>query len=739
MIAESPEPLPPRPGEVAPFKAGQWLVEPSLNRAGRDGRQVQLQPRIMHVLVCLAARPGKVVSRDALLDTVWQDAVVCEDALTRTISELRRLFEDDPQEPRFIETIRKGGYRLLVPVSPVDAPAAISGTADEMQQGQSETSGPPRAPSGRLRLAILGVTCFVVVIAIFTIWMQQAYTSAPEQPETLGTGSSTTLPEQQRFLRTRPFTSYQGSESDPAVSPDGTRVAFVWDHGKVHSYGLYVKQWDTETPLRLTRSGAVESHPTWSPDGSAIAFAGRRDGQWGIFTVPAIGGPERRLIYAASRITGLDWSPDGRTLVYTFTYDGWRQPCLMLFDMTTGEARALTEPVPPNMCDHKPAFSPDGRQIAFLRYGGQFHEDIHVVSVDGGEVRAITERQRWITGLDWTPDGSRVIFSAAPEGRYRLWEVPAVGGPVTWLSTTGEMVRKPSLALHADCLVFEELDCDYDIWTASDRGPGQSWSQSESLISSTRMDYNPHISPDGKSITFLSTRSGSREVWACDSDGSRPRQLTRFGDRFLSSPRWSPDGRQIAFSSNPDEDAAVFILDPATGESRRIGDPEQYAWFCDWSPDGKWIYFVSDSSGDRQIWRMTPNGTNAEQVTRDGGVRARAALDGRSIWYCRYGQSCLWRVDLESGEEECAIEPPEDSPWICWELADGAIFHMTNRTDHYLIARYDLETGETRKLSRTRPHSNPSLAVSPDGRTILFKYVERLECDLVLARLDNSN
>ena len=86
MMTELSDELPLRPGDPAPFMAGQWLVEPSLNRAAREGQQVQLQPRIMHVLVCLAARAGKVVTREELLDTVWQDAVVCEDALTRTIS-----------------------------------------------------------------------------------------------------------------------------------------------------------------------------------------------------------------------------------------------------------------------------------------------------------------------------------------------------------------------------------------------------------------------------------------------------------------------------------------------------------------------------------------------------------------------------------------------------------------------------------------------------------------------------
>jgi len=715
MMTDAPEPLPRRPADLAPFRAGSWLVEPSLNRAERDGEQVSLQPRIMHVLVCLAARAGRVVSRDELLDTVWQDAVVCEDALTRTISELRRTFADDPQAPTFIETIRKGGYRLLAPVTPVAA--APSGEPSVEQAVPAAPPSPsPRTRSRRRGLFTLALVLAAVVVAVLVLRTQGAHTAAPGPP---------------RLLATQPFTSYPGSERDPALSPDGTRVAFVWDGGEGVNYDLYVKQRDTETPLRLTESEDNERYPAWSPDGSTIAFAGKRDGRCGIFTVPAIGGPEQRLTYAEAPITGIDWSPDGRRLVYTFTYHEGHQPCLMLFDPATGEHRPLTDPLPPNMCDHKPAFSPDGTRVAFLRYGGRFDEDIHLVPSEGGEVTALTERQRWVTGFDWTPDGTALVFGAAPDGRYRLWSVPAAGGPVTRLATPGEMAFTPSLALHAAGMVYEQLTCDCDIWALRDHGPDGPAPEASPLISSTRMDHSPHLSPDGRSITFVSTRSGSREIWVCEADGSGPRQLTSFGDRFVSHPRWSPDGRAIAFTANPDRATAVHLVDAATCEVRQLGDTAQGAMFCDWSPDGRFIYFVSDRSGEDQVWRMAPDGSAPEQVTRHGGLHARVSHDGRAVWYCKWGQTGLWRTDFETGEERCVLETPENERWVSWELGDGAVYYVMSATDHYRLTRRDLATGEARTLVKLPPLTAPTIAVSPDGRTILFEHPDRVERDLV--------
>ena len=97
------------------FRVGQWRVVPELNSLERDGHSVHVEPKIMHVLVTLAERPGNVLSKEHILRHVWPETFVSDEVLTRSISELRRVFEDNPREPAYIQTIPKGGYRLLAP------------------------------------------------------------------------------------------------------------------------------------------------------------------------------------------------------------------------------------------------------------------------------------------------------------------------------------------------------------------------------------------------------------------------------------------------------------------------------------------------------------------------------------------------------------------------------------------------------------------------------------------------
>jgi TolB-like protein/DNA-binding winged helix-turn-helix (wHTH) protein/Tfp pilus assembly protein PilF len=161
---------------------GSWLVQPSLNTISRNGTTVQLEPKVMSVLVYLAEHPGEPVSKEQLLQTVWPDTFVGEGVLTRSIFELRRVFEDEAKAPRVIQTIAKRGYRLVAPVTPVNG--ASSGTWPAILDLPRD-SGRTSLPRWMWRLAIAGSALLLVALLVVTnigslrerVW---ARTSAPQ-------------------------------------------------------------------------------------------------------------------------------------------------------------------------------------------------------------------------------------------------------------------------------------------------------------------------------------------------------------------------------------------------------------------------------------------------------------------------------------------------------------------------------------------------------------------------------
>ncbi len=158
------EPVPsPEVDRLRPFTVGDWLIQPKACHATRGDIQLKLRPQLVDVLVCLARRAGEIVLKDEILTEVWPDQYIAESGLSRCIAELRQILTDDAQNPRYIETIPKRGYRLIAPVvwvTPVPPDTAAQreplGEAEENRLATGAASPPPEAPRrnnrGRLRL-----------------------------------------------------------------------------------------------------------------------------------------------------------------------------------------------------------------------------------------------------------------------------------------------------------------------------------------------------------------------------------------------------------------------------------------------------------------------------------------------------------------------------------------------------------------------------------------------------------
>lgn len=701
------------PRSVPPMRIGSWQVQPALNRMTDNGQTVQVEPRIMHVLVCLASRPGEVLSRSVLLDSVWDEVVVAEEALTVAISELRRIFGDDPRSPRYIETIRKGGYRLVAPVEPIQ-PATPQPALSTVAGPPPTEHRPPRKPGQLLWLAL------AVAVAAGAVGLLLRSSDSDPVAANLSV-----------VLTGTPFTSYPGTERYPALSPDGTQVAFSWDGEQQNYRHIYLRQANRSAPLRLTSGEVIDTYAAWSPDGSTLAFVRHAD-QTGIYTVPSIGGQVRRLILTDAGISGLDWSPDGRQIAFASPPDNGLYHRITLLALETLETTLLTtEPGEP-ICDWMPRFSPDGQTVAFTRSAAPaFLQDIWLIPTAGGEARQLTFNQRRLDGLDWYPDGRQIIYAASPGADFNLWRVNVDHGTVTWLPTRGSWVKRPSVATCGGRLIYEDNSFEYNIWHVTRSDSGDSLSAPRPLITSTRLDHSANFSPDGTHIAFVSTRSGHHEIWTCDRDGRHPEQLAEFGGTYLTNPRWSPDGTQIAFTAFPEGFAAVYRIDVATGLPQRCSEGDRHEILSGWSRDGQWLYFDCDRGAGRQIWRMRPDGSQAALLSPAGIELLHEAPDGKHFYCYHCEQNGIWRMS-PNGEMECVVDGDRMANWVTWHINDDGIYFLQRTRGDTALALTPFGDGAPVILKRFRDFFGYDLTVSPDGDTFLFDRAERAACDLIL-------
>jgi Tol biopolymer transport system component len=626
-----------------------------------------------------------------------------------------------PGLPREIETIvarclRKDLDRRIQHMR--DLKLALQELLEEGESGSS-SAVPLGKASSRRRALIAGLTAGLVIAAI--AWFRNTRgDSAPA-------------------ARTLPVTSYPGIEVQPALSPDGKQVAFVWDGGTPGQFDVYVKLVDAGTPLRLTNHPGLHSGPAWSPDGRYIAFARVSETDGGIFVVPALGGQERKLAdVPRSGAPQLAWSRDGKWLAIAGSDMRHGPVGLSSLSVETGQRRTLTAPSARTglAAESSPAFSPEGRTLAFIRYRGPATGDIFTVAFlpDGtlaGEPKRLTFDERAIAGLDWTPDGRNLVFSSNRDGARHLWRISYMGGLPERL-VMGEDVYELSIARHpaggVSRLVYSRGTFDTNVWRMAASGD----SAPVRLIASTQDDYHAQYSPDGKRIAFASKRSGSEEIWVSAADGSNPAQLTFGGGPANRCPRWSPDSRWIAYDSRINGDADIYVIDAAGGSPRRLTYEASDEVRPSWSRDGRRIYFASNRKGGWQIWSAPAEGGSATQVTQKGGREAFESIDGRYLYYAKATQPGIWKAPVGGGEEARVCEHVSFGNWTLGQQGVYVVRTNTAVPEMYFL---DFATGRERRIAEFSNQMRwsrygPNLSLSPDGRWLLYGLPDLVESDI---------
>ena len=591
------------------------------------------------------------------------------------------------------------------------------------------TAAPPAPRLGGRRRTVLPWAGAGLLVAVGALGWWVLSTRSP--------GAPTAPP------KTTSFTTDGGFKSDPALSPDGERVAYRWAGTADDNWDIYVKALGAGAePLRLTTDPAHDHSPAWSPDGRQIAFVRESEGGAALYTVPSMGGQERRLGDGSVPLSGVSWSPDGSSLVFAEQATRDEPARIVRLSLETLETQPLTSPPEGSRGDLFAGVSPDGRQVAFARtsLAGTGGIDVWVQPLEGEEARQLTSGDYWyLEGLAWTSDGEEIVFAVgsgiAAQGVYR---VRLAGGEPQPLVGVGQGAAYPSIV--GSRMVYAQITTfPSDIW----RMPGREVSLPDRvpsrLIASSRFDGNPAYSPDGRKIAFASARGGTLNIWVAAADGSHPVQLTRF-EGETGSARWSPDGRWLVVDSLESGNYDLFVVDAGGGIPRQLTrDPSDDIRGV-FSADGEWVYFGSHRGGTWRIWKIPAEGGDAVQVTRGESQDAQLSRDGRYVYFSKGTPPSIWRIPVAGGEEAEVFRAEAMFPRAFpryWALTPGGIYFTTIqvgvRAIDYTIQFYDLESGEVTELfGKEGPSLTPGLAVSPDEEWILYSEQPLPQSELML-------
>ena len=700
------------------FQVGEWIVQVELNSLTRDEVVRHIEPKVMKVLLTLAAQQGRVVPKEELISAVWPDTFVTDDVLTRCISILRRITEDDPHTPHFIQTIPKVGYRLVAPIS--ELPAETQDNLASIPDSSSLAPAPPSVHSQASSPPGLHVIWWIVSVAVLifatllTAWSYQR--------------SKTKLVGAPISFRTIQFTSYSGEQIQPAFSPDGRQIAFVWIPEDTASRRIYIKTIGTEEVKQLTSDSDEQFSPTWSPDGRQIAYLARtKDGlSLSVVDVTSRAAPPRKLLIPQEpshwEQGALSWAPSGKSLIYPDHSGTSPDSSIFLLDLHTFNTRSITTPPAGWEGDLNPAHSPNGRWIAFTRASETAVRDIYFMSTTTGELFQLTHDHMNIDSLAWTADSSFIIFSSNRGGKYGLWKIGLKDKVPERLPVGTEDAYQPAVGPKAGELAYTQGSAIWSILRLQQSSGKESAVQSDAVLTSTQQDSAPSLSPDGLFFAFQSRRSGNQEIWIASQAGDQLRQLTFMAGPLTGSPSWSNHGNKILFDSRPGGHSHIFCIPAAGGRPKQLTFGDANDITPRWSHDDQSIYFRSNRGDRWQLWRVSAAGGDPQPVTTGDGIVPQESPDGKWLYYTRGNEDGIWRVSPRGGPETQVLTQPSAGYWGYWQVTSRGIFYLDRGASSSAIRLFNPDTKLTSLYATLKqvPPIYAGLTVAQGGKTVLL-------------------
>ncbi len=565
------------------YTLGPFVLDADQRLLLRDGKPVPLAPKAIDTLLLLVRNAGRLVEKDDLMKEVWPDAFVEEGNLTKNISVLRHALGNGDTGREYIETVPKRGYRFVASLAAVvpnsEGPAAKT---EPQQLAVATPALNPNALAGlhpapeltgrterwpwRLTTTVLGV----LVLAGLLGWV---WFSPSPQPT---------------VLKITQITHFGRVVATGRLVTDGTRLYFVERTGG--RYTLAAVPVEGGEPVPVPTPFPNNALYGICPDHSELLVGSPagEEAEQALWMLPTAGGSPRRL----GDVMGHDpaWSPDGRKIVYFSGSD--------LYEVKPdgSDSRKLVSTARDGW---SPRWSPDGQAVRFTASGPETStQSLWEVSAKGYNLHPLLPKWRekeapnnyadGESGGDWTPDGNYFVFRSTRAGVAGIWTISekrkflrrSAGGPVQ-LTTT-------------DARLFEILAAKNRIFYT-----GEKEARELALYDARLKQFVPYFrgvrgrdvsfSRDGQWVAYVATTNQESILWRSRADGRERQQIT-FPPMGAGSPRWSPDGKQIAFVGNsPGKQRTIFLVSSVGGKPEPVTALDSL--YPDWSPGGDSLFF----------------------------------------------------------------------------------------------------------------------------------------------------
>ena len=684
----------------ASFLFGPYELDPVEQRLLRQGLVVPLTPKAFDLLRVLVESSGRLVRKDDLIRQVWPDTFVDEANLSRVVSVLRATLADGDSTARYIETVPKRGYRFVAPV------------LRARQSSSSDMAAPRSRP-----VPLVALTGAVVAGLAAVVYLSLGAPVPASRPSIDAVGAG---PAHRQLTLT-------GRESWPALSPDGSHIAYV--SGASPDSQLMVQDLSSGQSVMAFRAPEI-SNLRWSPDGrELLLFARQLDLSGGIHTVPRSGGAVRTI---ANGMFKACWSPDGSRIAVGVFGRGQ----ILLVDPHGAQQ------IVPLAGDHGWIWDIDWSaaldRLLILSNDTAGTYRLWTVRPDGTDQQLLHEERVELRAARWAADGATVYFSRRDDQTVTFFKLAiGRGTPPTPLPLLSGLETSGAFSVSSDGrrIAYARAPFHSNLWTIRlPRSPSESPIVKTQLTHGTTLVERPRISPDGRLVLFNRGYDGRSDLFTVAIAGGTPRQLT-FLNAFSVGGSWSPDGAEIAFASNEGGRTRPWAMRADGTLLRALSDgPVSDSYAVAWLSPSRLLYQQPDNH-DFAIVDTAPHRASETWLGSSSGwtFSPERAPDGRHVafsWNDR-GRHGVWLLDLATRRKVRILDGAADP--IGWS-ADGRTLYavqarpglhrglaavLGETTTETRVIAVPIDGGPPRDVLRLPFEEVGGVSISADGRTIV--------------------
>lgn len=700
---------------------GSLRLDVDANQIFQAEKCFQVEPKIAGVIHYLYKNKNKVISRESLIAEVWQGQVISDNAISRSISQIRKLLSLSNQPAPIIETIPKVGYRLVIDtvessITNKNASLIVNHSLPEKSVYKNKSRG--------FDFASLKVVLFIVFSGtIFISYLWQGNELSHETVEF----NQTTL------------THSPGIEKLAAFSPDGDFVVYAHAEKDSGDEFLILMDLETKQARKITQDASYLLKLAWSPDSTKIIYSywkNVHDRQCGVNIIhfdskKNLLSNEKLMDCSERALVNLAWNESGEKIYFNSRPSFDRPYSVHSYSFASKRRAQLT--LPPQQGNFRGDYfivgNLSGSRILVVRYLGYTKMDLRVYDTSDDRLISSNILMDNITGISWLGNSESVLLKI----ENKLYRYNHTNNSKQFYYPTGKHATGFFTDSNAYRMLFIRSNLNINLYTF-DLLTGQ---QIEKVTRQTSDEIMPSYANTTNSVVYLSDRSGNMQIWMRDEVG----QSFKLSDSPISIERtplnWSPNDQFILFQ-HQDE---IYSLNVNKHSIERIIDSSHKAYVANWSWSGEAVFYSSEKTGEWQIWQYILSSGKHIQITFDGGYSAKQHQNG-DLYFSKIHQPGMWKLSSEKSaatgfsEQKIIFENFDGTNWISWQLDGNDIYYISAEEQGRGLFRYNiLNQGHHLVFPFDEKHLNH---FSVKGNHAIFSILDNRESSVELLQKSNK-